>query len=208
AVRGARPAPRAPAPPISLGGWRCRAPPGEAAHARRPASRGREAGAAVVSRRGRGRRRGLAALAHPAHAARGRRRPGCSAAGRGVRRSRRLVMARPPLPGELGLALAHGGGRPLRPVPSRRRGARWRLPPLTGAPTLRGASTGSGLLAFLLVSLSGRAHQTSCETCRFPSGADPRHGSPALPSGPAAGRVGLSHPDHVPPPLLWEGAIP
>jgi hypothetical protein len=99
---------------------------------------GPPAQATVVSGRGRGRRSGLAALAHPAHAARGRRRPGCSAAGRGVRRSRRRVVARPPLPGALGLALAHGGGRPLRPVPSRRGGARWRLPPLTGAPTLGG----------------------------------------------------------------------
>src|SRR5262249_39881642 len=40
--------------------------------------------------------------------------------------------------GALGLALAHGGGHPLRPVPSRRGGAWWHLPPLTGAPTLGG----------------------------------------------------------------------
>jgi hypothetical protein len=96
---------------------------------------GPPAEAAVVPRRRRGRRSGLAALAHPAHEARGRRRPGCSAAGRGGRSSRGRS-GRPPLPGALGLALAHGGRRPLRPVPPRRRGARWRLPPLTGAPIL------------------------------------------------------------------------
>jgi hypothetical protein len=41
-----------------------------------------------------------------AHAARGRRRPGCAAAGRDVRRSRGRVVARPPRPGALRLALA------------------------------------------------------------------------------------------------------
>src|SRR5262249_12837036 len=39
--RGAPPTPLAPAPPTSLGGWRCQAPPGGAAHARLPGSRGR-----------------------------------------------------------------------------------------------------------------------------------------------------------------------
>ena len=118
--RGAPPTPLAPAPPISLGGWRCHAD-AWGCGPRSPAGlAGPPAQATVVSGRGRGRRSGLAALAHPAHAARGRRRPGCSAAGRGVRRSRGRVVARPGLGQGTGacefVGLAPGGSRPGDPI--------------------------------------------------------------------------------------------